>query len=396
MPELMRILLVNEARAGGGGVETYLSAIAQALTARGHELALLYGNTAAEIGPTTVHTAESWSVADEQDGLSGVLRHVHEWRPDVAYSHNMRRLDVDEMLSREWPVIKMMHGYFGTCVSGQKTFLLPAASVCTRRCGPACLALYGPRRCGRLRPVEVIRNYGWAERQRRLFGRYRAIVVASSHMRQEYIGHGVSAERVHAVPLFALPGQPCSSGTPDIDVLFLGRMTPLKGTDVLPRALERASSTVGRPISTVIAGEGPARAALQTRLAHAPGVRPSFPGWVDERGRADLLARARVVVIPSVWPEPFGLVGLEAACFGVPAIAFDVGGIGEWLTDGVNGCLVPTAGGPDAFGSAIAAVVGDPVEHARLAAGAREAALRFSAAAHVSRLEALFEQAHRS
>lgn len=392
----MRILLVNEARAGGGGVETYLSAIAPALAARGHELALLYGNTAAESGPTMVHTAESWSVADHSDGLGGVLRRVRDWRPDVAYSHSMRRLDVDERLSGEWPVVKMMHGYFGTCVSGQKTFLRPAARVCTRQCGPACLLLYAPRRCGRLRPIEVIRNYEWAARQRRLFERYRAIVVASGHMRQEYLTHGAPAARVHAVPLFAPAAQLRSSSEADIDVLFLGRMTPLKGTGVLAAALERASSILKRALSTVIAGEGPARAALQTQLTHSRSVKASFPGWVDERTRADLLARARIVVIPSVWPEPFGLVGLEAASAGVPAIAFDVGGIGEWLTDRVNGRLVPIAAGAEAFGSAIAAVIGDPAEHARLAAGARAAASRFSAAEHVSRLEGIFDQARRS
>ena len=58
-------------------------------------------------------------------------------------------------------------------------------------------------------------------------------------------------------------------------------------------------------------------------------------------------AGAVLVAVPSLWPEPFGLVGLDAAALGRPAIAFDVGGIGEWLTDGVNGKLVEPAAGEE-------------------------------------------------
>ena len=52
-----------------------------------------------------------------------------------------------------------------------------------------------------------------------------------------------------------------------------------------------------------------------------------------------LLASAGLLVVPSLWPEPFGLVGFEAAAHGVPVAGFRVGGIPEWLIDGVTGHL---------------------------------------------------------
>jgi glycosyltransferase involved in cell wall biosynthesis len=45
-------------------------------------------------------------------------------------------------------------------------------------------------------------------------------------------------------------------------------------------------------------------------------------------------------VLSSVWPEPFGAVGLEAMRYGVPVVAFDAGGIREWLISAYNGYLV--------------------------------------------------------
>jgi len=95
--------------------------------------------------------------------------------------------------------------------------------------------------------------------------------------------------------------------------------------------------------------------------------------------------------VPSVWPEPFGLVGLEAGAFGVPSVAYDVGGIGEWLKEGENGWLAP--GDPptvEGLADLLARAAADPGALADLRSGARAAAERMSLAAHVERLERVF------
>lgn len=386
----MRILLANEARRGGGGVETYLASIVEPLQSRGHQIALLYANPSAEQGPTSIPAVDTWSVADV--GLDRAIAAVRAWRPDVCFSHNMRPLDVDARLTAEWPTIKMMHGYFGTCVSGHKAFSFPSVVACTRRCDAGCLAYYLPRRCGQLRPDVLVAQYAWAMRQQRLFSRYAEIIVASDHMRREYLRYGLSEKRVHAIPLFVTEHQvPAPTSDPPIDILFLGRLTALKGPQQLLRAVEFVSATGRRwPLRVAIAGEGPGRQALerQARQLDARGwVSVELPGWVNAEARSALLARTCVLAVPSLWPEPFGLVGLEAARLGVPAVAFDVGGVREWLEDGVNGRLVAPVGGAEAFAGALAAILSDAALRARLSAGARAAAARLDVDAHITELE---------
>lgn len=387
----MRILLANEARSGAGGVETYLASLLDPLARRGHEVALLYGNPSAEQGPTIIRAQDAWSVADE--GLESAVAKVRAWRPDVCFSHNMRMLDVDDRLTREWPTVKMMHGYFGACVSGQKAFSFPTLVACTRRCDAGCLAYYLPRRCGQLRPDVMLAQYGWAIRQQQLFPRYAGIVVASDHMRREYLRYGVDADRVHTIPLFVSEarkdGVAAAPADASIDMLFLGRLTSLKGAQELLRAAERTSLLTARPLRVVIAGEGHARPALERQARELAARRPisvEFTGWVDAAERSALLARTCVLVVPSRWPEPFGLVGLEAAQQGVPAVAFDVGGVREWLQDGVSGLLVKPEEGALSLGDAIALVLRDGDLRARLSAGACQTAARLSVDAHISQL----------
>ncbi len=385
----MKILLANEARRGGGGVETYLASLVDSLAARGHGVALLYANPSAELGPTTIAPQHAWSVADE--GLEAALTRVREWRPDVCISHNMRPLEVDERLTASWRTFKMMHGYFGSCVSGQKAFTFPSIVTCVRRCDAGCLAYYLPRRCGQLRLDLMVSQYRWAMRQQRLFSRYAGILVASDHMRREYLRYDVAADRVHTIPLFAATDDVTSvAGGRPIDVLFIGRMTTLKGPDVLVRAAANASSVLGRPLHVVIAGDGQVRTEVEelARGFEAAGMLSvEMPGWIDAGTRASLFGRAALVAVPSLWPEPFGLSGLEAAQHGVPAVAFDVGGVREWLADGVNGRLVDPARGAGGFGAGIAALLGDHGLRSRLSAGARRMAVTLSADAHIAALE---------
>ena len=389
----MRILIAQDALHSEGGVESYLAAIVPALRARGHSIAMLF-----------VRRGTRTPLADSIDGpCVGINAGQYEsgfaalkaWRPDICFSNNMAPLEIERRLLEEWPVVKFMHAYFGTCISALKMHDFPSGIACTRTLGPGCLVLYGPRLCGALNPSALVNGYRWARSQQQLLRRYQAIVVASDHMVEEYVRHGASRDRLAMLPLF--PSLPLTAAPTESSntVLFLGRMTTLKGGDILVRAVARATADLSRPIRLIMGGDGPQRDEW-ARLARREGVAAEFPGWLDSTRRLTALAQATVLAVPSVWPEPFGLVGLEAAARGVPAVAFDTGGIRQWLRHGVSGLLVSPAGGFREMATALTTVLDNPLLRDQLSRGALTTATAMSLDAHADSLQRVLASASRT
>jgi glycosyltransferase involved in cell wall biosynthesis len=146
------------------------------------------------------------------------------------------------------------------------------------------------------------------------------VVVLSEYMRGELVAAGLSAARVHVVPPFVdfPPDTAAEAGGPDC-VLFVGRLVEAKGA----RDAVAAWRESGVPLPLVVAGTGPLRTDME---AAGADVR----GWVPHRALPGLLRRARALLMPSRWQEPFGIAGLEALSFGVPVVAWESGGVREW------------------------------------------------------------------
>jgi glycosyltransferase involved in cell wall biosynthesis len=102
-------------------------------------------------------------------------------------------------------------------------------------------------------------------------------------------------------------------------VAFVGRLVDAKGVWDAIDAWRR--SDVGLPL--VFAGTGALRDAVEKQ-----GL--AVLGWLPHDRLARLLARARALLMPSRWQEPFGIAGLEALSVGVPVVAWQSGGIREW------------------------------------------------------------------
>ncbi|HEV7988840.1 MAG TPA: glycosyltransferase family 4 protein [Candidatus Binataceae bacterium] len=402
----MRIAAVNSHHARIGGAETYLDTVIPALAAADHQIAF-YSEFDAPPGAPLIRLpdrAPLWCASAM--GTRQALAALEQWRPDVIYVHGMYLQSAAPVVEIA-PVVLFAHGYYGTCISGNKMFAAPRPRPCARRFGLRCFVHYYPHRCGGLNPMRMLLDYSSQAARLALMRRYAAILTTSDHMRAEFVRHGLSPERVHTLrpPLapdrfFQPPAGAENARVPatadrELRLLFAGRMTGLKGGLIMIDALAPVASALKRPLRVTFVGDGPDRPRWEQRARRAQtassNLQIEFTGWLDPSRLGQLMLDSDLLVVPSTWPEPFGLVGPEAGVHGLPAAAFAVGGIPEWLRDGVNGRLAP-GDPPSAAGLAHAIVecVRDPAELARLKNGAREQARRYGLQAHIDALLAIF------
>jgi glycosyltransferase involved in cell wall biosynthesis len=182
----------------------------------------------------------------------------------------------------------------------------------------------------------------------------------------------------------ALAAGPASFDLPARFLLFVGKLEENKGARRLVPAV--AAARTGLPL--VVLGEGSLAHALKKGAASA-GVELIVRGWAHREDVLRAMARATVLVFPSLWAEPLSRVLLEALALGAPLAAMDTGGTREILADGRSGLLVPDVAG---LGEAVARLAGDDSLRARLAEGARARAAAFAPAALVPRYEAVYRR----
>jgi glycosyltransferase involved in cell wall biosynthesis len=386
----VRVLIATQHLGIVGGVETYLRAVLPRLAASGFELAVL-----AEHGRPTDEVLAYCPGVPVWKGDRPALAEVDRWRPDVVYAHGLGDPRFELALAERFPTVFFAHNYHGTCVSGTKCHTRPGYESCGRALGLGCLAAYFPRGCGGRNPLTMLGLYRTQRRRNRVLGSYRAVLVASRHMADEYRRHGVAEERLRLVPLFP------PDATPDPDppparalsdrVLFVGRVTALKGLCHLVEALPLAGAKLGRRLTLVVAGDGPDRAAARI-ASRRLGVSAEFLGWVGPERRTSEMRSADVLAVPSLWPEPFGLIGLEAGCVGLPAVGYATGGIPDWLVPGASGESAPAARpDPKDLAGALVRALCDESHLHQLRIGAWETARRFTPEGHVRQLSDVFD-----
>ena len=240
---------------------------------------------------------------------------------------------------------------------------------------------------------------------RRAYTHADAVACISKGIQAEAIAAGVPANRVHDLPNTvdtdhfhpAEPGERerrrAELGWP-VDRplgIFVGRLSREKGIVDLLRAWQRVSA----PASLVVVGPGmPGHPWDESVRAREIAASPALAGRVIFHGAtsdpAPLYRASDFAIVPSHW-ESFGLSAAEAMSSGLAVVASAVGGLTDYIVDGVNGLLAPTQD-PVALAAAVQNLVNDPALRARLAAAARQTVARFDERVVLERFGALLDR----
>ena len=162
-------------------------------------------------------------------------------------------------------------------------------------------------------------------------------VVFSEYMKKVLKNEGIDAVCVkNATKLFEEKPLPEKNNT----ILYVGRLEKIKGVQYVIKAVSFIKEK-NSDIKFVIAGTGEYEEELK-KLVNKMRLENNvkFLGRINREDLYDEYKKTTLVVVPSVWPEPFGKVGIEAMSVGRPVVATCVGGILEWLKDGETGYLV--------------------------------------------------------
>ena len=366
-----------------GGMNVYIRKVAQELSDRGIFVDVFSRNHEAGV-PATVQLAERARVV-----------HVNAGEPSDDKSELSRNLPdfvlaVLDYASEHGLTYDVVHSHYW--LSGLATTLL------ARRWGIPHVTTFHT-----LAEIKKRARAGEDEPEERSVGEVRvirtanAIVAFSRHESEAMVRfYDAPVDRIKVIPcgvdvdLFrpvdrSEAKQKLGFGEDGV-VLFVGRLDPLKGVDILLRAvaqLERADTT-----RTVIVGgdQADAEMARLRALCSELGIaeRVSFLGRMAQQELPLYYSAADVSVIPSYY-ESFGLVALESMACGTPVIASRVGGLPTIVKDGLNGYLIPWRC-PEPFADGLDVLLGNAAIRQAMSDASRQTAESMSWAAVVDKL----------
>lgn len=383
----MRILVLSDTfppeNRGGAGAVAW--AVADALRARGHQVLVL--TTTAEQMPRAGTENRLRVVRLKQlppgpwqlylslyrpDAAAAARRLVDEFAPDAVHAHNVHQhLSFGALAAVSGPpLVLTAHDYLLFCHS---RFLCSAGDPSLRARPLLC------RHC-RLRAWRLpLRNAFVRRTVRRHVGR---VVCVSDAQRRAVAANGFAGRSRDGRPLLETIYNGVDALAPSASpeeaagfrrerglgngraVLFGGRLSGAKGGEQLLRALDRARKR-GADASLWVAGARPDYEQRLQELARELGLssRLHLLGWLDQAELRRAFAACDVCATPSIHPDPFNLMNVEAMAAARPVVATCYGGAPEIVVDGVTGYVADPLK-PDVFGDRLADVLANP-ERAR-------------------------------
>jgi glycosyltransferase involved in cell wall biosynthesis len=261
---------------------------------------------------------------------------------DIIHVHTIYMPAITEHCLKMRPVFKTPHSTDLICPGAYK-FYTSTQNTCTVPFGIHCIRDAYTKRCCSRNPLNLAALYHNVRSEINRFSRqYQKIIVMSEYIKQECIRAGIEADKVEVNHYFTPEAPPAATSHDGVrKILFLGRIAVIKGLPYLLNAMAPILKE-RKDVELHIAGSGSQEPAIK-KLAEELNIQSSviFHGWQSRESIGQLLRDCYLLAVPSIYPEAFGIVGIEAMMYGKPVVGFDSGGISSWLKNGHTGVLVP-------------------------------------------------------
>ena len=372
----MKILYINSLYSPliEGGAEISLQLIVEGLQSKGYEVAVLSlmperkGIKEERVNGIKVYRAGlknrywpytkqrpgklqrlSWHVTDRYNrSMGSIVKEILRLeKPDVVSCHNLAGWSVavwDEIHQTGIPIIQVLHDMYLACANSN---MFKGDHPCDQQC----------LSCRLLRSQHP-------EKSRQVS----AVVGISQSILNRFtqLGYFKEAEKrvIHNTRQIPVPASRSSRNTGEpLRVGYLGTLSKIKGVEWLLEQFQ--SLNINATLSIGGRGQADYEAYLKS-ISTKPSV--SFLGQVNS---STFYKEIDVLVVPSLWQEPLGMVAIEALAHHLPVIAHKTGGLQESVIDGKNG-LYCYASEPDSLGKAILKLYEDVDLYTRLSAAARD------------------------
>lgn len=321
----MKILVYSRTNELIGGVERFIEAQIDSLLSLDIELSLYF---------------EEFSEARKMKIPNGVnilfKKEVSNASFDKVIIHKFNDDDLIESLSKRFETIAVIHDHEYYCKRGHKYY--PNNKNCNQAFNNVSCGLcsgFGLKKSQKF-PFLKIENNNTADKLK-ILKSFNMFVVISDYMKSNLELNGINENLISIARPFVSKQSWEATPPKKKQGLYVGQLIKGKGILKLARKYKEKNWTLS------IVGTGKDMAGLN-KLAMGNEYIKTL-GFQNPDG---FYRESNFLVFSSTWSEPFGLAGIEAMSFGLPVVAFNVGGVSDWLRHGENGFLVDE-GDYDAF-----------------------------------------------
>lgn len=408
----MKILMANSFHYERGGDCTYTFALSRLLESRGHEVIPFatrhplnipspyeqyfvprvdYDELERDRNPASAIRVlrRSVSSSEARDCIRRLLR---DTKPDLAHFQGIHRhltpSIIGPLKAAGVPIVWTLHDYVPICPN---THFYCRGEIC-EACRAGRFYQAPRRRCKRdsLAASFVAALEAYAHRWMRVYQHVDHFVVPSRFLGAKLAEHRFPSKAVTAIPHFIELKEFEASDRDEGFLLFAGRLAEEKGL----RTLIEAKAVLGRG-ELLVVGDGPLRAEIQSGVAEKgiPGVQ--FLGLKTRDEVRDLAAKARCLILPSLWYENFPFAVMEALALAKPIVASRIGAIPELVADEQDGLLF-TPGDSRDLAEKLGRLLDDEQLARRLGKSGRAKAEReWSPEVHYQRLSVVYDSLSR-